>query len=225
MTSSTLRFSRPPRRGENDEVLASRERRVEGGSLDEGTHPRQVGAGMAEWFSEHRPAARGRADEAEQHAYRGGLPGPVLAHEAGDRSGRNEQVETVDGKPLAESFREPARDDGKALVGPSTDRRRDLAGRECGRAHTKMKARISAVLHAPWPICDFRHPTASWHRHDQVGRSFNYRSPLAAPRRTRRPPPGRRPRAACGRSPIRSPPRRPRGRPLEPARRLRSRRR
>ena len=97
---------------------------------------------MAEGMSEDRARAGGRADEAQQHPDGRGLPGAVLAHEAGDRTRRDEEVEAVDGEPLAEALREPTRDHGVRVVGLRTNSQGDLLGRECDRAHPKMKPRI-----------------------------------------------------------------------------------
>ena len=74
--------------GEHPEVLGAGERRVEGGALDEGADPGEVGGAARRSSAPSTvPVPAVGPDQAEQHRHGGGLAGAVGADEPGDHAG------------------------------------------------------------------------------------------------------------------------------------------
>ena len=94
--------------GQGQQVRTPRQGGVEGRRLDERPHPGQVAGRVGERLAEDGPGTLRRPDQAQEHADRRGLAGPVGADEAADRTGRDGDVEVVDDRTGAESLRQPA---------------------------------------------------------------------------------------------------------------------
>jgi hypothetical protein len=100
-------------RGDQLEVLATRHVRVEARRLDETGDAVQGARPLHEGVApEQLRRALVGPDQAEQHAQRRGLPGPVRAEVAVDVAGPHGQVDVVDRRDVAVALDQPARFNG-----------------------------------------------------------------------------------------------------------------
>src|SRR5439155_10850336 len=90
----------PRQVGDDPQVLPTGEIGVEAGRLDQGADPGQSGR-VARRVAGDGCRARGRPDEADEHAQGRGLPSPVRAEEAIDLATPHAHVDGVDGEDSA----------------------------------------------------------------------------------------------------------------------------
>jgi hypothetical protein len=94
---------------EEPQVLHAGQVFVDGGELTGQADHRADGVGVVDdVVSEHGRAASVGAEQGGQHTDDGGLAGPVGPENAVDASGRDGQVEVVDGACVAEDLDQPA---------------------------------------------------------------------------------------------------------------------
>ena len=91
---------------ERAEVRPSRQRRVEGGTLDHRPDAREEALWRRERLAEHRASPGTRPDETEEHAHRRRLAGAVRTDEAGDGPLGDGEIDPVDGYERAEVLRQ-----------------------------------------------------------------------------------------------------------------------
>jgi hypothetical protein len=92
-------------RGDELEILAAGQERVEARLLDDRTDPRQsLRALLGHRPSQQSHRARGRLREAQEHADERRLDGAVRAEIPERRPAADSQVDRVDGDPLAEAL-------------------------------------------------------------------------------------------------------------------------
>ncbi len=132
--------------GEQLEVAPAAQVRIEAGRLDEPRDPLEGAGALAHRVAPEQLGATGRrADQAQEHPQRRGLPGPVGPEVAVDVAGLHRQVDAVDGGEVAVALHQaPGADGRRGLL-----RARAAGGR---RAQKSSRAAASAAAGGTDPI-------------------------------------------------------------------------